>query len=219
MEAELRAGGCCRCVARERPGAPRLRRGRLLAPVRAHLHQHPHSCSTSAASPARGRPRRGRPARDRGRPLGHAPRAHRALLDAIVIGDGEEPRRARAHVGAAEARGRAAARAAARPRQARGRVRALASTRRPRAPTRARLRGRPAPRGALPREARARRRPQRVPLPDDGPVARPEAVFDRISIEIARGCTEGCRFCQAGMIYRPCASAPREQSSRRSCAP
>src|SRR5205085_12377265 len=31
----------------------------------------------------------------------------------------------------------------------------------------------------------------------------PEAIFDRMSIEIARGCTEGCRFCQAGMIYRP----------------
>jgi radical SAM-linked protein len=28
-------------------------------------------------------------------------------------------------------------------------------------------------------------------------------VFDRVSVEIARGCTEGCRFCQAGMIYRP----------------
>src|SRR5690606_38290596 len=31
----------------------------------------------------------------------------------------------------------------------------------------------------------------------------PEAIFDRMSIEVARGCTEGCRFCQAGMIYRP----------------
>src|SRR6185369_9804232 len=30
-----------------------------------------------------------------------------------------------------------------------------------------------------------------------------DAVFDRVSVEIARGCTEGCRFCQAGMIYRP----------------
>ena len=28
-----------------------------------------------------------------------------------------------------------------------------------------------------------------------------------MSIEIARGCTEGCRFCQAGMIYRPGARA------------
>jgi radical SAM family uncharacterized protein/radical SAM-linked protein len=43
----------------------------------------------------------------------------------------------------------------------------------------------------------------RFPFPDDGPVGGPEAIFDRLSIEIARGCTEGCRFCQAGMIYRP----------------
>ena len=28
-------------------------------------------------------------------------------------------------------------------------------------------------------------------------------VHDRCSVEIARGCTRGCRFCQAGMIYRP----------------
>ncbi|MGM0403469.1 MAG: TIGR03960 family B12-binding radical SAM protein [Thermodesulfobacteriota bacterium] len=28
-------------------------------------------------------------------------------------------------------------------------------------------------------------------------------VHDRLRIEIARGCTRGCRFCQAGMIYRP----------------
>jgi len=30
-----------------------------------------------------------------------------------------------------------------------------------------------------------------------------QAVHDRLSLEIARGCTRGCRFCQAGMIYRP----------------
>ncbi len=41
------------------------------------------------------------------------------------------------------------------------------------------------------------------PFPDDGPVGGPEAIFDRMSIEVARGCTEGCRFCQSGMIYRP----------------
>jgi len=35
-------------------------------------------------------------------------------------------------------------------------------------------------------------------------------VHDRLGIEIARGCTRGCRFCQAGVIYRPV----RERSPR-----
>jgi len=30
-----------------------------------------------------------------------------------------------------------------------------------------------------------------------------ETVHDRIPLEIFRGCSRGCRFCQAGMIYRP----------------
>ncbi|CDF58116.1 TIGR03960 family B12-binding radical SAM protein [Thermobrachium celere] len=30
-----------------------------------------------------------------------------------------------------------------------------------------------------------------------------EVVHDRIMLETFRGCTRGCRFCQAGMIYRP----------------
>ncbi|MBT3310829.1 MAG: TIGR03960 family B12-binding radical SAM protein [Desulfobacteraceae bacterium] len=33
------------------------------------------------------------------------------------------------------------------------------------------------------------------------PFGRP--VHDRLRLEIARGCSRGCRFCQAGMIYRP----------------
>jgi radical SAM family uncharacterized protein/radical SAM-linked protein len=49
------------------------------------------------------------------------------------------------------------------------------------------------------------------PFPDDGPVGGPEAIFDRMSIEVARGCTEGCRFCQAGMIYRPVRERDPEQ--------
>lgn len=51
----------------------------------------------------------------------------------------------------------------------------------------------------------------RYPFPSDSPVAAAEAIFDRMSIEIARGCTEGCRFCQAGMIYRPVRERDPEQ--------
>ena len=38
-----------------------------------------------------------------------------------------------------------------------------------------------------------------------------DIVHDRISIELFRGCIRGCRFCQAGSIYRPV----RERSSQR----
>lgn len=39
--------------------------------------------------------------------------------------------------------------------------------------------------------------------PEDIPVPYTEIIHDRIMLEIMRGCTRGCRFCQAGMIYRP----------------
>jgi radical SAM family uncharacterized protein/radical SAM-linked protein len=38
------------------------------------------------------------------------------------------------------------------------------------------------------------------------PFGRP--VHDRLRLEIARGCSRGCRFCQAGMIYRPVRERP-----------
>ncbi|MBX7081543.1 MAG: TIGR03960 family B12-binding radical SAM protein [Nannocystaceae bacterium] len=47
------------------------------------------------------------------------------------------------------------------------------------------------------------RRLDDYPFPTRFPVPRAEAIFDRAAVEITRGCTEGCRFCQAGIIYRP----------------
>ncbi len=38
-----------------------------------------------------------------------------------------------------------------------------------------------------------------------------DVTFNRASIEIQRGCTRGCRFCQAGMIFRPVRERPLEQ--------
>jgi radical SAM family uncharacterized protein/radical SAM-linked protein len=40
-------------------------------------------------------------------------------------------------------------------------------------------------------------------FPDTPIVPYGKPVHDRLRLEIARGCTRGCRFCQAGMIYRP----------------
>ncbi|AYE34821.1 TIGR03960 family B12-binding radical SAM protein [Clostridium septicum] len=43
----------------------------------------------------------------------------------------------------------------------------------------------------------------KVDFPIDMIVPYSEIVHDRIVLETTRGCTNGCRFCQAGMIYRP----------------
>lgn len=40
-------------------------------------------------------------------------------------------------------------------------------------------------------------------FPEEIPVPYTEIIFDRMTLEIMRGCTRGCRFCQAGMLYRP----------------
>jgi radical SAM family uncharacterized protein len=42
-----------------------------------------------------------------------------------------------------------------------------------------------------------------APWPEKPIVPFLEIVHDRLTLEIFRGCTRGCRFCQAGMVYRP----------------
>lgn len=56
---------------------------------------------------------------------------------------------------------------------------------------------------------------QRVIAQKLKPVIRPvvpylEVIHDRAGVEIQRGCSRGCRFCQAGVLYRPVRELPED---------
>ncbi len=52
------------------------------------------------------------------------------------------------------------------------------------------------------------------PYPKRQLVPLTEVVHDRLNVEVFRGCTRGCRFCQAGMITRPVRERPEDQVRR-----
>lgn len=54
----------------------------------------------------------------------------------------------------------------------------------------------------------------KVYYPENFVVPFTEIVHDRVSVEVLRGCIRGCRFCQAGFIYRPF----REKSPETICS-
>ncbi len=55
-------------------------------------------------------------------------------------------------------------------------------------------------------------------FPKTQPVPNCESVFDRSVIEVMRGCLRGCRFCQAGFIYRPVRRRSVETLTRQACS-
>ncbi|MHB0979717.1 MAG: TIGR03936 family radical SAM-associated protein [Thermoleophilia bacterium] len=62
---------------------------------------------------------------------------------------------------------------------------------------------------------RVLRRLEGAPYPEQCLVPLTEGVHDRAWVEVARGCTRGCRFCQAGMWYRPVRERSRAEVLRR----
>ena len=54
-------------------------------------------------------------------------------------------------------------------------------------------------------------------FPHAQPVGNIEVVHDRAIIEVMRGCFRGCRFCQAGFIYRPVRTKSVDNLTKTAC--
>lgn len=148
-----------------------------------------------------------------GGPSAHNPEPLAPFFDAILIGDGEEAvlEMVAAHRAARE---RSATRAET--------LRDLADIEGVYVPS-LYVAG---PNGALVASAGAPERVTRRVLRDLDAVTSPvcpvvpyaDVVHDRATIEVLRGCSRGCRFCQAGMVYRPVRERPADAIVRDAIA-
>ena len=183
----------------------RLRPRRHHDPLRAHVHEHPRDARPGRhpAARARPRPRAIRWSSAAARACSTPSRSRRSSTRSSSARARRRWPTSSPRTAQREAAGLTRARDARSARDGPGRVRAVA------------LRGRSGRTTARSRACSAigdapERSSKRV-VADLDAVRAPvepivpfmDVVHDRFGIEVLRGCTRGCRFCQAGMVYRP----------------